>query len=87
MGGGDGGVCEAASPVPVHTGEHSLLAFLADWSVYVQLVRARLSDRAREGPSLCARHAREGWRLTPHGTVCYHSASLIPSPHVCNLTW
>lgn len=36
---------------------------------------------------LSARNAREGWRLAPHGTVCYHSASLIPSPHVCNLTW
>lgn len=43
--------------------------------------------RAREGLLLSARHVREGRRLAPHGTVCYHSASLIPSPHVCNLTW
>lgn len=42
---------------------------------------------AREWFLLGARHVREGRRLAPHGTVCYHSASLIPSPHVCNLTW
>ena len=32
-------------------------------------------------------HVREARRPAPPGTVCYHSASLIPSPHVCNLTW
>lgn len=72
---------------PRGTQSYHLLAFGRLVCVCTLHMLSKYSVGAREGFLHITRHVREGWCLAPHGTVCYHSASLIPLPHVCNLTW